>query len=105
MTIDGKPRPDAGTAEGDVVRFLDYGYSLNNDFPNVFRTMNERSCDKVEDVGNSYLRSFLEKRSKPLQKFPKGYDVVQIMNIDDPVQLAVLDGAEALTFAMMDPSG
>ncbi|UEX16697.1 hypothetical protein LMF57_11750 [Stenotrophomonas sp. SI-NJAU-1] len=56
MTIDGKPRPDAGKAEGDVVRFLDYGYSLNNDFP-----------------------------------------------IDDPVQLAVLDGAEVPTFAMMDP--
>ncbi|MGW8429409.1 hypothetical protein ACWGJQ_28960, partial [Peribacillus simplex] len=61
--------------------------------------------DKVGDVGNSYLQSFLEKRAKLLNEFPKGYEVAQIMNIDDPVQLAALDGTEAPTFAMMDPPG
>ncbi|KOQ77043.1 MULTISPECIES: hypothetical protein [Stenotrophomonas maltophilia group] len=105
MTIEGKRRPDGGKAEGDVVRFLDYGYSLNNDLPNVFGTMNKHSRDKVGDVGNSYLQSFLEKRAKLLNEFPKGYEVAQIMNIDDPVQLAALDGTEAPTFAMMDPPG
>ncbi len=77
--------------------------SPNQERGKVFGTMNKHSRDKVGDVGNSYLQSFLEKRSKLLNEFPKGYEVAQIMSIDDPVQLAALDGAEAPTFAMMDP--
>lgn len=71
----------------------------------MFGSMNKHSRDKVGDVGSSYLQSFLEKRSKLLSEFPKGYEVAQIMSIDDPVQLAALDGTESPTFAMMDPPG
>ncbi|HGM6067349.1 TPA: hypothetical protein ACKP39_001013 [Stenotrophomonas maltophilia] len=66
---------DGGTAKGVAVHLLDYGHSLNNDLPSVFGAMNKHSSDKVEDVGNSYLQSFLEKRSKLLNEFPKGYEV------------------------------
>lgn len=94
---------NGGTAKGVAVHLLDYGYSLNNDLPSVFGAMNKHSRDKVEDVGNSYLQSFLEKRSKLLNEFPKGYEVAQFMSIDDPVRLDALDGTDSPTFAMMDP--
>ncbi len=67
--------------------------------------MNKHSCDKVDNVGNSYLQSFLEKRSKLFNEFPKGYGFAQILSIDDPVQLAALDGTESPAFAMMAPPG
>ncbi|WP_447594073.1 hypothetical protein [Stenotrophomonas rhizophila] len=51
-----------GRAEGEVVRFLDYAWSLNNDLPAVFKQMNSLSRDKPGDVGNSYLQKYLEKR-------------------------------------------
>lgn len=103
MTIDGARRADSGKAEGDVVRFLDYGWSLNNDLPSVFKQMNVLSRDKPGDVGNSYLQKYLEKRVALMNEFPRGYSVAQLMSINDPVQLAALDGMESPTFAKMDP--
>ncbi|WP_447594077.1 DNA repair protein [Stenotrophomonas rhizophila] len=105
MTIDGFPRADSGKAEGDVVRFLDYGWSLNKDLPAVFKQMNVLSRDKPSDVGNSYLQKYLEKRVTLMKEFPRGYSVAQLMSIEDPMQLAALDGVESPTFAMMDPPG
>ncbi|WP_411851215.1 DNA repair protein [Stenotrophomonas sp. LGBM10] len=103
MTIDGRRRADSGKAEGDVVRFLDYGWSLNNDLPAVFKQMNVLSRDKPKDLGNSYLQKYIEKRVALLKEFPRGYEVAYLNSIDDPVQLAALDGSESPTFAMMDP--
>lgn len=45
----------------------------------------------------------MEKRVALLKEFPRGYEVAYLNAIDDPVQLAALDGTESPTFAMMDP--
>lgn len=101
MSADGSKR-DPGTAEGDLMRFLDYGWWLNNDLPTVFANLNARPGWVPEDAGNAFLQDYLDKRAKLMAKFPKGYDVAGY----DPHRFDMLCGQNGCmheAFAALDP--
>lgn len=104
MSLDGSPVADAGHAEGDVVRFLDYGWSLNNHLDTVFSTMNRSPLSMPKELGNSYLEKYLKLRSALIDAFPKGYEVA-LNGTPEFQQLASLDGQMAEGFCLADIRG
>ena len=104
MSIDGRPVDNPGHAEGDVVRFLDYGWSLNGDMDAIFAVMNKSPRKLPSDVGNNYLQEYLKLRSALIDTFPKGYEVV-LNGTSEFEQLAALNGQTAESFCMAEIQG
>ncbi|MEQ4573560.1 MAG: DNA repair protein [Gammaproteobacteria bacterium] len=103
MSIDGSKLADDSKAEGDVLRFLNYGLSLAENLKGkVFNPINKDPTLQPEDVGNSYLEDYLKHRASLLGQFPKGYEVAQLDRLDGP-DLLRLDGQESPMFAVIDP--
>lgn len=96
---------DAGQREGDVCRFLDYGWSLNGDLGAVFAKMNSQPGWQPEKgrVGNSYLEKYLDKRSKLMKTFPKGYRVAGFDSKRFDM-LCGLNGCMHEMFAQVEPA-
>lgn len=93
-----------GKLEGDVVRFLNYGYSLSDDLKGkVIDPINAEGDAPSGQLGNSYLEQFLAHRRRLLGSCPKGYELarLQLMDVDT---LLALDGRDAPTFASLDGS-
>lgn len=102
MSIDGSKRNDAGKAEGDVLRFLNYGYSLNSNLSAIFDNINAHPDWTPSDVGNTYLAEFLAHRRKLTEEFPRGYEVA-LYGTPEYERLLALDGQESPTFAAIAP--
>jgi hypothetical protein len=103
MTIDGLKGGDPGKAEGDVMRFLNYGISLNPDLKGgVFDPLNDKPDWTPKDAQNTYLEDYLKHRSTLMGAYPKGYEVASLNEMDG-AQLAMLDGQESPMFAAIDP--
>ncbi|RBH16676.1 DNA repair protein, partial [Xanthomonas oryzae pv. oryzae] len=103
MTIDGLKGGDPGKAEGDVMRFLNYGISLNPDLKGgVFDPLNDKPDWTPKDAQNTYLQDYLKHRSTLMGVYPKGYEVASLNEMDG-AQLAMLDGQESPMFAAIDP--
>jgi hypothetical protein len=103
MTINGRKGGDPGKADGDVMRFLNYGVSLNPDLKGgVFDPLNDKPDWKPEDAQNTYLEDYLKHRSTLMGAYPKGYEVASLNEMDG-TQLAMLDGQESPMFAAIDP--
>ncbi|WP_237384670.1 DNA repair protein [Xanthomonas oryzae] len=103
MTIDGLKGGDPGKAEGDVMRFLNYGISLNPDLKGgVFDPLNDKPDSTPKDAQNTYLQDYLKHRSTLMGVYPKGYEVASLNEMDG-AQLAMLDGQESPMFAAIDP--
>lgn len=97
MTADGTKSVTAtGRLEGDVIRFLNNGYSLAEDLPSLMQDINQRR--HVKDTGNAHLDAYLKLRNQVRNDFPKGYQVVRL----DTPHLDILlpgDGREHPYFA------
>ncbi|KAB7764745.1 DNA repair protein [Xanthomonas maliensis] len=103
MSMDGSKIADAGKADGDVMRFLNYGLSLTSDLKSeVFDKVNSNPGWRPEGIGNSYLEEYNNHRRTLLGAFPKGYEVAQLNEMGDQ-QLAMLDGVVSPSFAQIDP--
>ncbi|RBL28128.1 DNA repair protein [Xanthomonas oryzae pv. oryzae] len=103
MTIDGRKGGDPGKADGDVMRFLNYGISLNPDLKGgVFDPLNDKPDSTPKDAQNTYLEDYLKHRSTLMGAYPKGYEVASLNEMDG-TQLAMLDGQESPMFAAIDP--
>ena len=102
MSIDGRKRNDPGKAEGDVLRFLNYGYSLNSNLDRVFDNINAHPDWTPSDVGNTYLTEYLAHRRKLTEEFPRGYEVA-LYGTPEYERLLELDGQESPTFAAIAP--
>ncbi|RBB13224.1 DNA repair protein, partial [Xanthomonas oryzae pv. oryzae] len=103
MTIDGRKGTDPGKADGDVMRFLNYGISLNPDLKGgVFDPLNDKPDWTPKDAQNTYLQDYLKHRSTLMGVYPKGYEVASLNEMDG-AQLAMLDGQESPMFAAIDP--
>ncbi|WP_235429041.1 hypothetical protein [Xanthomonas oryzae] len=103
MTIDGRKGTDPGKADGDVMRFLNYGISLNPDLKGgVFDPLNDKPDWTPKDAQNTYLQDYLKHRSTLMGAYPKGYEVASLNEMDG-AQLAMLDGQESPMFAAIDP--
>lgn len=101
MTPAGSKAANAGKAEGDVLRFLNYGKSLTNDLEgDVFDVLNKGG--KLKDVGNRYIEDYIAHRNRLLGAYPKGYEVATLDRMDTNM-LARLDGQDSPMFAMMSP--
>lgn len=97
MSADGEKSEHApGKNEGDVIRFLNNGYSLAEELPSLMKEVNERK--DVKGTGNQYLDAYLKMRNEVRNDFPKGYQVVRL---DTPHLDIVLpgDGREHPSFA------
>jgi len=91
-----------GKNEGDVIRFLNNGYSLAEDLPSLMLDMNKRK--EVKETGNRHLDTYLKMRNKVRNDFPKGYTVVRL----DTPQLDIVlpkDGREHPSFAGIRTAG
>ncbi|MDI9271429.1 hypothetical protein [Stenotrophomonas sp. PFBMAA-4] len=103
MTAEGEPSDkDPGKLEGDVIRFLNYGFSLSDDLKGkVIDPINAEGEVPSGQLGNIYLEQFLAHRNRLLGSFPKGYELadLQMMDVDS---LLALDGKDAGTFASID---
>jgi hypothetical protein len=97
MSVDGeKSERPPGKNEGNVLRFLNNGYSLVEDLPSLIKDVNKR--EEVKQTGNQYLDAYLKMRNEVRNDFPKGYQVVRL---DSPHLDLVLpgDGREHPSFA------
>ncbi|MGE8224150.1 MAG: DNA repair protein [Stenotrophomonas sp.] len=102
MTVDGRKAGGAGKAEGDILRFLNYGVSLTDDIKgDVFDVLN--SGGEIKAVGNKYIEDYSKHRSRLLGQYPKGYEVASIDSMDLQM-LAQVDGSVSSLFAVMDDS-
>ena len=103
MTAEGEPSDEKpGKLEGDVIRFLNYGFSLSDDLKGqVIDPINAESEAPSGQLGNSYLEQFLAHRNRLLGSFPKGYELADLQMMDVDTLLA-LDGRDAPTFASLD---
>ncbi|MBI5925449.1 MAG: hypothetical protein HY836_07585 [Aquabacterium sp.] len=103
MTADGdKSSRPAGKNEGDVIRFLNNGYSLVQDLPSLMQAMNQRK--EVKESGNKHLDAYLKMRNKVRNDFPKGYTVARL----DSSHLDIIlpnDGREHPDFAGVQTVG
>ena len=101
MTPDGRKARTAGKAEGDVLRFLNYGKWLTDDLDgDVFEVLNNRG--KLKSVGNRYIEEYAAHRHRLLGNYPKGYEVATLDGMDSTM-LAQIDGQDSTMFAMMGP--
>ncbi len=99
MTPEGGKAGNAGQAEGDVLRFLNYGISLTKDLGgDVFDMLNKG--DKPKDMDNRYIEDYIAHRNRLLGAYPKGYEVATLDHMDTNM-LAHLDGQDSAMFAMM----
>lgn len=104
MSARGAPVPSAGKAEGDVVRFLNYGLSLNAHLSKVFETMNFDPTAVPSELGNSYLDTYFKLRKALMSEFPKGYEVA-MNGSPEFEQLASLNGEMAEGYCLADIKG
>ena len=99
MTAEGdKSAKPAGKNEGDVIRFLNNGYSLADDLPSLMQSVNHRKA--VKNTGNKHLDAYLKMRNTVRNDFPKGYTIARL----DTPHLDILlpnDGREHPSFAMI----
>ncbi|MFT3734399.1 MAG: hypothetical protein QM776_05170 [Rhodocyclaceae bacterium] len=101
-----EPPRTNGEAEGDVLRFLNYGKSLTEDLKSIFSDLNLSGAlmtSKDEpDTGNNYINAYLKKRKELVNAFPKGYKVA--MSEFDFDMLRAVNGKQHVMFAMSDPA-
>ena len=102
MTDNGRKRDNPGQAEGDVLRFLNYGHSLNKDLTAIFDNINAHPDWEPDGVGNSYLEDYLAHRRKLAEAFPPGYEVA-LFGTPEYDMLVARNGEPAPTFAMIAP--
>lgn len=93
-----------GWAEGNIMRFLNYGRNLVGDLKgDVFDFLNANPGWRPDDVGNSYLQDYLEHRQGLLGVFPKGFHISWLDRLPGE-QLLALDGQTAIAYGDMDPT-
>jgi hypothetical protein len=93
-----KSKQPSGKNEGDVIRFLNNGYSLADDLPSLMQSVNHRKA--VKNTGNKHLDAYLKMRNTVRNDFPKGYTIARL----DTPHLDILlpnDGREHPSFAMI----
>ncbi|WP_341676408.1 hypothetical protein [Niveibacterium sp. SC-1] len=97
----------AGKQEGDILRFLNYGYSLAENLETLIDQLNAggpiTSPAKEPDTGNKYLDEFFKKRRDLLKSFPKGYKVAGYSREAFRL-LAAIDGQASPQFALAEPN-
>ncbi len=104
-----------GKNEGDVLRFLNNGYSLA-DLPEIFKSLNAalpqaakvtakgKKAEPPKATGNAYLDDFLKYRSQCLGEFPKGYKVAALDSAGFEF-LASQAGQQSLDFGEIRTAG
>lgn len=103
MNEGGRKSAAAGRAEGDVLRFLNYGISLTEDLQgDVFDALN--AGRELKASGNSYIDEYMKHRARLVGQYPKGYEVATLDNMNQQM-LASLDGSTSSEFAMLDGGG
>jgi hypothetical protein len=99
MSTDGdKSIQTPGKNEGDVIRFLNNGYSLAENLPSLMQSVNQRK--EVKETGNKHLDAYLKMRNKVRNDFPKGYTVARLDTPHLDIVLP-LDGREHPNFAQI----